>query len=215
MNNCISHGGHLIGFIGVLLLAGCAVSTDQIDEDEGDDGFDSTAYSHPIGAPLAKAFTTLTGKTWIVRQTPLSDPSQVNISVEVRGFSTDSALVEFGENDPVIAIQQADLDKDGFEELYLFTRSTDPEAYGTVFGLYSNQDKSVSMISFEGATPYNTKEGESYAGYQGKDVFMIEDGVLRNAFPIHLADGTIQGQRTVVYELVSGETSMRLRPVEK
>ncbi len=197
----------------VLLLAGCDGSADQNDVE--DDGTDSIVYSFPVGAPLTKEFTTLTGKTWIVRQTMLSDSSLVNVSVQVRGFSGDSIAIEFGEVDPVIAIYQADLDKDGFEELYLVTRSTGPEAYGTVFGLCSNQDESVSMISFEGATPYNTKAGEPYGGYQGKDAFLIENGVLINTFPAYLADGSVNGRGTVVYELVKGEASMQLRPVEK
>ncbi len=212
MNSKTLQSKQLLGFICLLLLAGCSGSADQT---AVDDEFDSIVFSYPIGGPLNKEFITLTGKTWIVRQTPMSDSSMVNIAVEVRGFSADSVVVEFGENDPVVAIQQADLDKDGFEELYIVTRSVDPEAYETVLGLCSNRDKSVSMISFEGATPYNTKEGEPYSDYQGKDTFTIKDGVLINNFPIYLTNGSVGGQRTVVYELVNGETSMRLRPVEK
>lgn len=217
MNRYCSQGKLLPGFICGLLLAGCAVSTDQIDTGEGDDAFDSMAYSFPIGGPVTKEFTTATGKTWIVLQTPLSDSSLFSLSVQARGFSEDSILIEFGEIDPVIAIHQDDLDNDGFEELYLVTQSTGPEAYGTIFGLCSDQDKSISMISFEGATPYNSNEGEFYGGYKGRDQFVFKDAMLTNAFPVYMSEdpnaNPTGGARRIFYELVKADASIQLKAV--
>ena len=200
--------------VSALFLSGCAGSSDQQVEEEEE--FDSTAVLLRVEIPETKEFTTATGKVWIVRQVPL-DSSLVRVSVEARGFAGDNLLVDFGESDPVIAIHQDDVDKDGFEEIYLLTQAVGSGSYGTILGLTSNKDQSVSLISYEGATPYTSKEGEVYAGYMGHDDFAFKNGELTNTFPVYLPDDTnavpTGGVRRVYYELVNAEALMQLKPV--
>jgi hypothetical protein len=196
----------------VLVAVGCSSPSR---EDHDDDGFDSSSVVIPIGDPTTKELKTESGKSWIIHQVQLSD-SLVNISIDTHGFSAENQSFDFGETDPVAATLQADLDKDGFEELYLFTRSADPGAYGSVLGLYSDQDKSVAVISFEGNTPYNSKEGEPYEGYLGEDEFALIEGILTNTISVAATNGMDEeGKRKIQYELIKTEGSIQLKPLRR
>jgi hypothetical protein len=192
-----------------LILSSCGWNT----EDTGGDGADSALYIRRADLATVNELQTLTGKTYVVRQTPMLDSSLVNLVADVYGFGDDTLTFDFGEVDPVLELRTEDLDHDGFQELYVVTQSVGPEKYGTILGLYSAQDSSVVVISFEGATPYTLKEGEPYAEYAGHDRFRFEKGNLTNTFPV---DGNQEGTyRSVKYELVKGTMTMRLRPARK
>ncbi len=192
-----------------LFLSSCGWNT----EDTGDDGADSALYIRRADLATVNELKTITHKTYVVRQTPMLDSSLVNLVADVYGFGDDTLSFDFGEVDPVLELRTEDLDHDSFQELYIVTQSVGPEKYGTILGLYSAQDSSVVVISYEGSTPYTVKEGEPYAGYAGHDRFRFEKGVLTNTFPV---DGNHDGPyRTVKYELAKGTMSMRLRSAKK
>lgn len=201
--------------MGSLFIAACGGSGD--DPDTYDEEFDSTMFLPRTDLQRRSEFKTPSGKTWLVIETPMGDSSLVSVSIQAKGFGEDSASFDFGEIDPVVVVHQDDLDKNGYGEIYLITRATGSGSYGTIYGMYSNEDKSVSMISYEGANPYTMKEGEPYDGYMGHDSFVFKDGILNNTFPVYKPeDANAQptgGDRNVVYELVKGEASVLLRPV--
>lgn len=215
MINRIQQGQFLL-VASLALLVTCTNQPAQ--ETTDDEEFDSLAFNPREEAPITREFTTATGKGWILNLVPMPDIKQARIKVETKGFEENPPPVDFGETDPPIAVHQGDLDKDGFEEIYLITQSAEPEAYGTVLGLSSRKDSTASVISFEGATPYNTKEGEPYEGYGGHDSFSIHDGVMTNVFPVYIPQDNPSnptgGRRRVFYELVKGDGSMLLRPTK-
>lgn len=201
--------------IGNLFLAACGGSGD--DSDDYEEEFDSTMFLQRTDLQRTSEFKTPSGKTWLVIETPMGDSSLVSVSVQAKGFGDDSLAIDFGEIDPVVAVRQDDLDKNGYGEIYLITRAAGSGSYGTIYGLYSNEDKSISMISYEGANPYTMKEGEPYAGYMGQDDFEFQEGTLTNTFPVYKTDDPSAEptgeKRKVVYELVKEEASVLLRPV--
>lgn len=203
--------GWLFG-MAALVLSACGWDNT---EDTGDDGADSALYIPRSDLATMNALKTPTGKTYIVRQTPMLDSSLANIQVDAIGFGADTLTFDFGEVDPLMSLHTEDLDRDGFQELYVVTQSVGPEKYGTILGLYSAQDSSVLVISFEGASPYTMKEGEPYAGYGGQDVFRFERGVLTNKFTLFDPDKPTGDFKTLRYELVRGATAMKLRPVRR
>lgn len=166
----------------------------------------------PVSEPATREFVSRTGKKWLVHQTPLNDPAYINVSVETRGFTNDQAPLDLGEIDPVIQVRLADLDKDGFEELYLVTQATGEETYGTIYGFYSDSDRDVLLISYEGASPYTMKEGGPYEGYHGADAFFFNDNSLVNSFPVTLPEATASQGKEVYYKLVKEEGAIILRP---
>lgn len=205
----------LFAIASTLLVSGCGSKN----ENDTADYADSVLYIPRTELATSQRLKTATGMEWVVHQTPMLDSSIVNVRVVANGFPGDSLLFDFGEIDPVTELRTEDLDRDGFQELYIVTQSVGPERYGTIYGLYPDQDQSVTIISYEGATPYTMKEAEPYAGYRGQDQFRFEKGLLTNVVPVYRTeDNDAQptgGTRTITYELVKDPVAVQLRPVRE
>lgn len=193
-----------------LVWCGCGGSND--DGQSGD--VDSALYIPRTDLATLNELKTATGKTWRVHQTPMLDSSIVSVVVVAMGFTEDSISIDLGEIDPVIALTTEDLDQDGYQEVYVVTQSTAPEEYGTVYGVYSERDSSVSIITYEGPNPYMTKEGEPFYGYQGHDQFKFEKGKLTNTFLVQVEGATDEPvPRTITFQLVKAPGMVSLTPV--
>ena len=77
----------------------------------------------------------------------------------------------FKDKDPVSNVLLADLDDNGFDEIYIITTSAGSGSCGNVLGFASNKDKSLSMIHF----PEIQESDPNFKGYMGHDAFTIED----------------------------------------
>ena len=117
----------------------------------------------------------------------------------------------YQDRDPISHVLLADLDGNGFDEIYIITTSAGSGSYGTVLGFASNKDKSLSMINFPGIQ----KGDEDFEGYMGHDTFKIEDQKLIRTFPIYKKSDTNQNPtgetRKLVYGLYPGEAMWQLR----
>lgn len=133
-----------------------------------------------------------------------------DITVESSGFehNLDETLNDL---DPIKNVHIADLDNNGFDEIYIITVSSGSGSYGNVIGFASNKDKSLSMIHF----PLSQEEDELFAGYMGHDTFSIDENALVRSFPIYLSSDTNNnptgGTRRVTYGLVAGEAAWQLQ----
>lgn len=100
-----------------------------------------------------------------------------------------------------------DIDKDGNEELYVFTNSVGSGSYGSVIAYTSNNGKSVSEIHF----PDIMEDKDLSQGYMGHDYFYIEDGFLMREFPIYKDEDSNAkpsgGTRVIKYQIKLGEDS--------
>ncbi len=105
----------------------------------------------------------------------------------------------------------ADLNRDGWPELYVFITSAGSGSYGEVLGWNVNNGKSLSEIYLAPLSddPVSSK------GYMGHDRFRIEGDRLVRSFLVHGDGGgdaaSGGGQRTLRYRLVSGEAGWSLR----
>lgn len=204
----------LIAIVYYFTFSGCSNLSEQATTEQEE--ADST-FTLPLEGPTeTREFKTKSGMTWVVKLNQIEE-SLANVTIESQGFREDNRTVYFQEIDPVIQILQADLDKNGFEELYFITQSVGSGSYGTIYGLNSNNDKSVSEIYFEGATLYNTKVGDLYEGHMGHDDFSLVDGDLINTFPVYREGDSngnpTGGERKVFYELTQGEAVWHLKPI--
>ena len=158
----------------------------------------------------AGEYRTKTGKTIIVSETHPIGVSLSNIEIRTAGFEHNFHEV-YKDRDPVSDVLMADLDGNGFDEIYIITRSAGSGSYGTVLGFASNRDKSMSMISF----PETQTGDENFEGYAGHDTFRIEGRKLVRTFPIYRKDdrngNPTGGRRKIVYGLVPGEAMWELR----
>lgn len=168
--------------------------------------------NHPDKSHLnfPKTFKTKTGKTIIVNQTHPVGQSLSNIEITTEDF--DHNYPEIYENeDPISEIYTADLDNNGFDEIYIITTSAGSGNYGKVMGFASNKDKSISMINF----PEIQKGDDTFNGYMGHDIFSIEDNKLIRIFPLYQKDNTNQnptgGRQKLIYGLYPGEAMWQLK----
>jgi hypothetical protein len=160
-----------------------------------------------------KRYKTKTGKRIIISETHPVGQSLSTIEISTKDFEHNYSEV-YQDRDPISDVFVADLDGNGFDEIYIITTSAGSGSYGTVLGFASNKDKSLSMINF----PEIQKGDKNFEGYMGHDTFKIEDQKLVRIFPIYSEGDTNKnptgGTRKLVYALYPGEAMWQLK-VEK
>ena len=153
-------------------------------------------------------YKTKSGKTFTVTEEKLS-ASISKITVLPMGFSEVNDELQMEEGDPFDHAFIADINNDGFDELYIITRSTGSGSYAKIYGFASNKDKSVTSI-------YNPELSDAdfstlFKGYMGHDRFYIEDNKLLRKYPVYKKedsnDNPTGGDKIVEYQLKMGEAS--------
>ena len=173
----------------------------------------SPAKAKGIQSNVSKEFKTKTGKRIIISETHPVGQSLSTIVISTKDFERNFVEI-YEDRNPISDVLIADLDSNGFDEIYIITTSVGTGSYGTVLGFASNKDKSLSMINF----PDIQKGDKNFAGYMGHDTFSIEDRTLVRAFPIFNQGDTNQNPtgrtRKLIYGLYPGEAMWQLK-VEK
>ena len=161
----------------------------------------------------AREYKTKTGKTIIIAESHPVGQSLSTIEISSRDFAHKFMEI-YEDRDPISDVFLADLDGNGFDEIYIITTSAGSGSYGTLLGFASNKDKSLSMINFP-----EIQEGDrNFEGYMGHDTFRIENQKLVRIFPIYSEDDSNNnptgGLRRLVYGLYPGEAMWQLK-IEK
>jgi len=166
-----------------------------------------------ISSDAPKEYKTKTGKIIIISETHPVGQSLSTIEISTKDFEHNYQEI-YKDRDSISDVFVADLDGNGFDEIYIITTSAGSSSYATVLGFASNKDKSLSMINF----PEIQKRDENFEGYMGHDTFKIEDQKLERIFPIYNEGDNNQnptgGTRKLVYGLYLGEAMWQLK-VEK
>jgi hypothetical protein len=157
-----------------------------------------------------KDIKTSTGKWISVIETHPVGQSVSDIRITTAGFEHELDETVEGA-DPIKDIFIADLDGNGFDELYIITISAGSGSYGKVIGMASNREKSMSMINF----PEIERDDPIFEGYMGHDAFTVENQRLVRSFPVYRSKDTntkpTGGTRRVVYRLKPGEAMWQLQ----
>ena len=161
------------------------------------------------------SLATKTGKTLNVievkNQAGLSD-----IVVIPKGFEFSQDSLKISDADPLSTVFLADLDANGFEEIYMVTRSTGSGSYGSILAYASNSDKSLSPIYVRPISENDLAPGALFEGYMGHDSIFLEEKFLKRSFPKYKAEDPnccpTGGRQTIVYQLKAGEASWQLEP---
>ena len=102
----------------------------------------------------------------------------------------------------------ADLNVDGWPEVYVYVSSAGSGSYGSLFALSVNNGKSASPIHLPAL------DEAARAGYQGHDQFRVVENRLVRRFPIYAEGDTNAapsgGTRQIQYRLVAGEAGWQL-----
>lgn len=154
-------------------------------------------------------YVTTSGKKFIVEEDRSLGTSITRLKVGTSGFEAVNRVHDFGEIDPVINVFLADLDKNGFEEIYIVTRSVGSGSYSNIYGLASNKDKSATPIYVRPISDKDKSETGFFEGFMGHNSFEINSGTLLNIFPVYKENDPNAkpsgGMRKVAYRLVAGE----------
>ncbi len=155
-----------------------------------------------------KEFKTRTGKTFIVKEEKPS-ASISKITVIPKGFSEVNEALKMEESDPFDYAFVADVNGDGFDELYIVTRGTGSGSYATIYGFSSNSDKSVTPIY---VPELSVKDLDKFLpGYMGHDKFYVEGNKLLRKYPVYKKgdsqNNPTGGEKVVEYVLIPGEAT--------
>jgi hypothetical protein len=111
--------------------------------------------------------------------------------------------------DPVNSVFTADIDSDGFSELYIITVSAGSGSYSGIYAFASNRDRSVSPVYVK---DFYEK------GYRGHSRIFLKENRLYRSFPVYNKDDKnccpSGGTETVQYRLIKGEASWILEIAE-
>lgn len=152
---------------------------------------------------------TLQGVTFQVDSSNQGSINQVFISAHTSSNSLGALQLQV---DGLIAkAETADLNEDGYPEIYVYLQSAGSGSYGSLIAFASNKNQSLSRIYL----PPIMDQPKLAQGYMGHDEFSVGTGVLVRRFPIYLS-GDINaapsgGVRVVRYKLIAGEAGWILQ----
>lgn len=167
--------------------------------------------------PVTKEIKTSTDKTFRVTENKIS-ASLSNLAIEPIGYPNTREIFEIKDSDPLSAVFVLDLNKDGFDELYLITTGTGSGSYSGIMGFASNGDQSVTPIYVPELTENDLADSGAYFGYMGHDSIYVANEQLYRKFPVY-KEGDANccptgGEKTLGYSLKAGEASWILETVK-
>lgn len=163
-------------------------------------------------------YTTKTGKKFIIHIDHSMGASICEVKIETKGFAESNAVHNLGKIDPVEEVIFTDADNNGFEEIYLFTRSAGSSSYGNIYGVGSNKNKSATPVYVRAITEKQMETGGLFEGFRGHNKFSVKEGKLINTFPVY-SDGDSNakptgGKTQILYSLIAGEAGWILEPTQ-
>ncbi len=204
-------------FLAVLILLNSCVKNPsdkpEVEEPKAKEAIQEIEKRPESVAVVSKEYKTKTGKTFIVSEEKTSAGIS-NVSIGTDGFTFVNETLHLEESDPIAKVSITDLNKDGFDEIFIITESAGSGSYATIYGFSSNKDKSVSDIIVPEISQSDRMEGAIFYGYQGHDSIYFSENRLLRKFPIY-KEGDKNccpsgGDKTIQYVLKKGEAYWRL-----
>ena len=163
----------------------------------------------------SKEFKTKSGKVFNIKEEKPS-ASISKITVTTKGFTEVNEPLQLEESDPFDHAFVADINGDGFDELYIITRGVGSGSYANIYGFSSNKDKSVTQIYVPELSDDDFVA--IFKGYMGHDKFYVEGNKLLRKYPVYKKEDTNSnptgGDKIIEYQLKMGEASWVLE-IEK
>jgi hypothetical protein len=133
------------------------------------------------------------------------------LKITADGLEGSNAPIEQEIDGTVSNAEVADLNADGFPELYVHVVSAGSGGYGTLVAYASNSNKSLTSIYL----PELSDDKKNSKGYMGHDEFAVVENVLARRFPVYKeGDSNAKptgGTRQIQYKLKAGEAGWVLR----
>lgn len=187
--------------IAILILTSFSCGQSATPDPSGSDlKKDSSAIPDPTGEKQKESraeFSLVSGKIMELAESHPKGASLSDIRVSFKNDSASTLMMQ--DIDPVFRTFPADLDGNGFGEIYVITQSAGSGSYGNVYGFASNKDRSISMVYLPEVSEEQKKKGGPFEGYEGHDLFEINGTHLVRSFPVK------EMTRTITYIMKQGE----------
>lgn len=112
----------------------------------------------------------------------------------------------------ITGAEVADLNIDGFPEIYIYVTSAGSGSYGSLVAFASNRNRSLTEIHL---TPIE-EIPEAQAGYMGHDEFRVVESTLVRRFAVYVpGDSNAKatgGYKQINYTLKAAEAAWQLKP---
>ncbi|MCY7363572.1 MAG: hypothetical protein LH629_16110, partial [Ignavibacteria bacterium] len=151
---------------------------------------------------IKKEMKTKTGKVFTVFENKPSY-SMSNYSVSGYGFENSKDTLQFQNKNPMVNTLMTDLDKNGYEEMYILTKSTGSSSFMDLVGVASDSDKTFSEINIPDISEKDIEKNDKFGGYMGHDSVYISDNKLIREFPVYKNSSTNipSERRKIIYML--------------
>jgi len=138
--------------------------------------------------------------------------SSINtLTIQPSGLEIDNSSMVVEIDGTVTSAEIADLDSNGWPEIYVYVNSAGSGSYGSLVAYAVNSGKSVSDIYL----PPVSDDKVNSVGYMGHDDFAVVESTFVQRFPIYLENDTNAnpsgGTRQLQYKLTAGEASWVLK----
>ncbi len=190
------------------VLISCNPKKESQDKEIKDQKSESTEIKEAAkNVSQDKIYKTKTGMQFAVAEEKTS-ASLSKISVTPIGFTEVNETIQMEESDPFDYALIADVNNDGFDELYIITRGAGSGSYANIYGFASNTDKSVTPI-------YNPELSDDdfvtiFQGYMGHDKFYVQNDKLFRKYPVYKKEDSnanpTGGDKVLEYDLKIGES---------
>ncbi|MEH6591928.1 MAG: hypothetical protein V7746_16825 [Halioglobus sp.] len=139
-----------------------------------------------------------------------SGSSLNSLKITPIGLEIDNTALVLELDGTAYLAELADLDSNGWPELYVYSSSAGSGSYGSLTAFAVNGGKSATPVYLP---PINTDPAAS-EGYQGHDEFRVVENRLVRRYPVYRDTDTNAapsgGTRQLQYRLVAGEAGWRL-----
>jgi hypothetical protein len=127
---------------------------------------------------------TATGKSIVIKESHPDGLSLSRIEIVPSDFTENNTFV-VDSSDPLYRTELTDLDRDGYNELFLFTKSAGSGSSGTIYGFESENDDRLVEIRIMATSEKEYEEGGELEGYMGHDTYYFEKQFLIREFPVY------------------------------
>lgn len=156
---------------------------------------------------------TTTGKTIRLSESHPRGKSLTTLRIEAIDFATDSKII-LEDIHPITGIKNADLEGNGFDEVYIFTTAAGSGSYGQAYCIISLNDTALTDVSIPEPEPND----ETFKGYNGHDIYLIRDNQIVRTFPVYNEGDSnaspTGGTQTIRYEIENENGAWSLREAE-
>lgn len=163
-------------------------------------------------APAGKAFERKLSLQSITFHVQCPNEGSLNqLTITPAGLKGGNEVIKQEIDGTVRGAEVADLNADGFPELYVYVSSAGSGGYGSLVAYASNSNKSLTAIFL----PELSDDKVHAKGYMGHDEFAVVENVLARRFPVYKeGDSNAKpsgGTRQIQYKLKAGEAGWILR----